>query len=150
MLYHKHYPIRLLAAPVPRDLSFSKIIKCNLGCLAHVHKFTAISTKNYCSLHNCNFEAIKLFILASSLLHYSHVCFVSSVRSSYSQPNLLLIQHPPTHFFRSHRSSILDFHFLSHYSNSYIKGNHLTYLLTHEYLMGTTGYHCKIVQDSAR
>merc|ERR1711944_285401 len=32
-------------------------------------------------------------------------------------PDLLLI-HPP-HFFRSHRSSTLDFHFLSHYS--YIK-----------------------------
>ena len=34
---------------------------------------------------------------------------------------------PPTHFFRSHRSSILDFHFLSHYS--FIKGNHWTHLL---------------------
>ena len=47
--------------------------------------------------------------------------FVSSVRSSNSHPNLLLI-HPTTtstHFFRSHRSSTLDFHFLSHYS--YIK-----------------------------
>ena len=42
--------------------------------------------------------------------------FVSSVRSSYSHPDLLLIT---THFFRSHRSSTLDFHFLSHYS--YIK-----------------------------
>ena len=45
--------------------------------------------------------------------------FVSSVRSSNSHPDLLLIQPPPTHFFRSHRSSKLDFHFLSHYS--YIK-----------------------------
>merc|ERR1711952_201381 len=42
----------------------------------------------------------------------------SSVRSSNSHPDLLVIQHPP-HFFRSHRSSTLDFHFLSHYS--YIK-----------------------------
>ena len=54
--------------------------------------------------------------------------FVSSVRSSYSHPDLL-VTHPP-HFFRSHRSSTLDFHFLSHYS--YIKairlykGNHWT------------------------
>merc|ERR1712015_481452 len=55
----------------------------------------------------------------------------SSVRSSYRHPDLLLIHHhPPTHFFRSHRSSTLDFHFLSHYS--YIKaimlnkGNHWT------------------------
>ena len=53
--------------------------------------------------------------------------FVSSVRSSNSHPDLLLTQHPP-HFFRSYRSSTLDFHFLSHYS--YIKaimlykGNH--------------------------
>merc|ERR1711873_303616 len=47
----------------------------------------------------------------------------SSVRSSYSHPDLLLIQHPPTHFFRSHRSSTLDFHFVSHYS--YIKATML-------------------------
>ena len=46
------------------------------------------------------------------------VKLVSSVRSSNSHPDLLVIQHP-THFFRSHRSSTLDFHFLSHYS--YIK-----------------------------
>ena len=43
---------------------------------------------------------------------------ISSVRSSYSHPDLLVIQHP-THFFRSHRSSTLDFDFLSHYR--YIK-----------------------------
>jgi len=34
---------------------------------------------------------------------------------------------PPNHFFRSQQSSILDFHFLSHYSN--IKGNHWTHQL---------------------
>ena len=41
---------------------------------------------------------------------------ISSVRSSYSHPDLLLINHHPPHFFRSHRSSTttLDFHFLSH------------------------------------
>ena len=39
---------------------------------------------------------------------------VSSVRSSNSHPDLLVIHPPPpTHFFRSHRSSTLDFHFLS-------------------------------------
>ena len=58
--------------------------------------------------------------------------FVSSVRSSNSHPNLLVIQHP-THFFRSHRSSTLDFHFLSHYSyikaKMLYKGNHWTQLL---------------------
>merc|ERR1711952_36181 len=48
----------------------------------------------------------------------NHWCFVSSVRSSNSHPNLLVIHHPP-HFFRSHRSSTLDLHILSHYS--YIK-----------------------------
>merc|ERR1712122_86322 len=47
----------------------------------------------------------------------SIMAIFSSVRSSNSHPDLLLI-HPP-HFFRSHRSSTLDFHFLSHYS--YIK-----------------------------
>merc|ERR1712004_93782 len=41
----------------------------------------------------------------------------SSVRRSYSHPDLLLTN--PTYFFRSQRSSTLDFHFLSHYS--YIK-----------------------------
>merc|ERR1711952_342218 len=62
-----------------------------------------------------------------------YMAISSSVRSSYSHPDLLLIHHHPpttTHFFRSHRSSTLDFHFLSHYS--YIKaimlykGNHWT------------------------
>merc|ERR1712004_561888 len=56
---------------------------------------------------------------------------ISSVRSSSSHPDLLLIHHhhPPT-FSVTHRSSTLDFHFLSHYS--YIKakmlyrGNHWT------------------------
>merc|ERR1712004_306970 len=54
----------------------------------------------------------------------------SSVRSSYSHPDLILTHHHHPHFFRSHRSSTLDIHFLSHYS--YIKaimlykGNHWT------------------------
>ena len=58
------------------------------------------------------------------------IVLVSSVRSSYSHPDLLLTHPTTTHFFRSHRSSTLDFHFLSHYS--YIKaimlykGNHWT------------------------
>merc|ERR1712101_56642 len=44
----------------------------------------------------------------------------SSVRSSNSHPDLLVIHHHHgPHFFRPHRSSTLDFHFLSHYS--YIK-----------------------------
>merc|ERR1712082_46037 len=47
----------------------------------------------------------------------SRMAIFSSVRSSNSHPDLLVIH--PTHFFRSHRSSTLDFHFLSH--NSYIK-----------------------------
>merc|ERR1711952_384118 len=46
-----------------------------------------------------------------------YMAIFSSVRSSNSHPDLLVI-HPP-HFFRSHRSSTLDFHFLSHYC--YIK-----------------------------
>ena len=44
---------------------------------------------------------------------------VSSVRSSNSHPDLLVTHHQHPHFFRSHRSPTLDFHFLSHYS--YIK-----------------------------
>ena len=48
-------------------------------------------------------------------LSHFQVChfFISSVTSSYSHPDLLLIHHPTTHFFRSHRSSTLDFHLLS-------------------------------------
>ena len=94
----------------------------------------------------------------------SIMAIFSSVRSSNSHPDLLLIhhqQHP--HFFRSHRSSTLDFHFLSHYS--YIKGNHWTHLLAtcipYGYNMlqkGATSRNmvqhvvpwCKIVQDGAR
>ena len=55
------------------------------------------------------------------------------------------------HFFRSHRSSTLDFHFLSH--NSYIKaimlykGNHWTHLLT---TCIPYGYNRISLQDSAR
>ena len=78
----------------------------------------------------------KLGLLFHTHLPFSNIflCFIcslsSSVRSFYSHPDLLLIHPPPTNFFRSHRSSTLDFHFLSHYS--YIKaimlykGNHWT------------------------
>ena len=44
-----------------------------------------------------------------------YIFLVSSVRSSYSHPDQLLIHHHPT-FSVTHRSSTLDFHFLSHYS----------------------------------
>ena len=67
--------------------------------------------------------------------------FISSVRSSNSHLDLLV-----THrFFRSHRVSILDFHFLSHYS--YIKGNHWTHLLA---TCIPYGYNRTSLQDSAR
>ena len=60
---------------------------------------------------------------------------ISSVRSSNSHPDLLLTHHHhPTHFFRSHRSSTLDFHFLSHYS--YIKAIKLSLLLGAIVLIG--------------
>merc|ERR1712067_112442 len=49
----------------------------------------------------------------------SIMAIFSSVRSSYSRPDLLLTHPTPPHFFKSQRSSTLDFHFLSH--NSYIK-----------------------------
>ena len=45
----------------------------------------------------------------------SIMAIFSSVRSSNSHPDLLLIHHHPT-FSVTHRSSTLDFHFLSHYS----------------------------------
>merc|ERR1711978_196678 len=49
----------------------------------------------------------------------SIMAIFSSVRSSHSHPDLLVTQQQHPHFFRSHRSSTLDFHFLRHYS--YIK-----------------------------
>merc|ERR1712163_30424 len=48
-----------------------------------------------------------------------YMAIFSSVRSFNSHPDLLLTHPTTTHFFRSHRSSTLDFHFLIHYS--YIK-----------------------------
>ena len=59
-----------------------------------------------------------LFFLHFLISPFLFSIFISSVRSSYSHPDLLLIHHHPTHFFRSHRSSTLDFHFLSHYSTA--------------------------------
>ena len=63
---------------------------------------------------------------------------VSFVRSSNSHPDLLLTHHHHHHhplFFRSHRSSTMDLHFLNQYS--YIKGNHCTGLICwlHVYLI---------------
>ena len=72
-----------------------------------------------------------------------HSYFDSSVRSSNSHPDLLLIT--STHFFRSHRSSTLDFHFLSHYS--YINGNHWTHQLA---TCLPYKYNRTSLQDSAR
>ena len=88
--------------------------------------------------------------LRDALRLYTQAFFISSVRSSNSHPDLLVIQHP-THFFRSHRSSTLDFHFLSHYS--YIKaiklykGNYWTHLLA---TCIPYGYNRTSLQDSAR
>ena len=70
---------------------------------------------------------------------------IVSVRSSYNHPDLLLIHHQHPHFFRSHRSSIQDFHFLSHYS--YIKGNHWTHMLA---TCIPYGYNRTSLPDSAR
>ena len=76
--------------------------------------------------------------------------FVSSVRSSNSHPHLLVTQQQHPHFFRSHRSSTLDFHFLSQYS--YIKaikldkGNQSTHLLA---IFIPYGYNRTSLQDSA-
>ena len=75
----------------------------------------------------------------------------SSVRSSNSHPDLLLIHHPQ--FFRY--TPVLDLYFLSHYS--YIKGNHWTHLLAtcipdgynRTSLQGGARW-CKMVQDGAR
>ena len=74
--------------------------------------------------------------------------FVSSVRSSNSHPVGMASRpnsDPPPTFSVTHRSLILDFHFLSHYS--YIKGNHCTHLLA---TCIPYGYKKASLQDSAR
>ena len=71
----------------------------------------------------CKFKSKKMYIRYKVYTLYRMVyksgrceifCFfVSSIRSSNSHHDLLVIyQHP--HFFRSHQSSTLGFHFLSH------------------------------------
>ena len=77
---------------------------------------TCINTKT--NTNNKTLEIVDERNLSMVLKMTLSTKIFSSVRSVYSHPDLLLIQHPP-HFFRSHRSSTLDFHFLSHYS--YIK-----------------------------
>merc|ERR1711873_292961 len=75
--------------------------------------------------HTLAYSGILLHTLAYSgilwhTLAYSGILSIlSSVRSSSSHPDLLLIHHHHPTFSVTHRSSTLDFHFLSHYS--YIK-----------------------------
>ena len=103
--------------------------------LLHSNKFTFSPTSRHSHPHSprslkmCskpkfifswNSAQVKLFIYQplTSERAVTIAQVISSVRSSNSHPDLLLIHppHPTTHFFRSHRSSIttLDFHFLSH------------------------------------
>ena len=107
-----------------------------------------INSDGYISKHDIqSMISISIYII----VYYIHIIF-SSVRSSYSHPDLLVIHHHhPTHIFRSHRSSTLDFHFLSHYS--YIKaiklykGNQWTHLLA---ICIPYGYNRTSLQGSAR
>ena len=66
----------------------------------------------------CPEEKCHIHIIGESWEVLNLLTIVSSVRSSNSHPDLLLVI-TTTHFFRSHQASTLDFHFLSHYS--YIK-----------------------------
>ena len=81
--------------------------------------------------------------------------FVSSVRSSKSHPDLLLI-YPPTHPL-FHITPVLNTGLSLSELYSYIKAIRLdikaiTGLISwlHVYIVVTTGHHCKIVQDSGR
>ena len=76
-----------------------------------------------------------------------YLVFISSVRSSNSHPDLLVI-HQPTPLFQI--TPVLNT------GLSLFEPLQLSKAITglicwlHVYLMGTTGHHCKIVQDSAR
>merc|ERR1712240_816943 len=78
--------------------------------------------------HTLEFSGILLPTLTYSGILWNTLAY--SVRSSYSHPDLLVTQQQHPHFFRSHRSSTLYFHFLSHYSYKkailLYKGNHWT------------------------
>ena len=69
----------------------------------------------------------------------SIMAIFSSVRSSYSHPDLLVIHHPLFQILHVGHYITLDFQFLCHYS--YIKSNHWTHLLA---------TYIPFVQDSAR
>ena len=81
------------------------------------------------------------------------VLVVSAVRSSYSHPDLLLIQQHPLFQITSVLNTGLS---LSEPPQLYKGYNAISKAITglicwlHVYRKGTTGHHCKIVQDSAR
>ena len=88
------------------------MITLRIGHIAFLRWTIVIFTVARISI-NLNFNAFNRYSGCPKKMLLSG--FVSSVRSSNSHPDLLLI-HPTTtstHFFRSHRSSTLDFHFLS-------------------------------------
>ena len=125
-------------------------------------KLSSTSYANYCTkykhygiqiqiLQNTNINANTCFLLAELSSQASRgqptATFCANCGTQYSRklafkvllaPSGALIAIPtyywsPPHFFRSHRSSTLDFHFLSHYSPikaiMLYKGNHWTNLL---------------------
>ena len=102
-----HCPMRIAHCPLP-------IAHCSLPMIARC-AWTKKPLQRRIAVRSVSCEP---GLLSEGGEDFLCIVFVSSVRSSNSHPNLLVIQHP-THFFRSHRSSTLDFHFLSHYS--YIK-----------------------------
>ena len=101
----------------------------------------------YSTIGRINDQALE-YLKEDRNINVNHVVtiiiIVSSVRSSNSHPDQLLVS-TSTHFFRSHWSSTLDFHFLSH--NSYIKSNLWTHLLA---IRIPYGYNRTSLQDSAR
>merc|ERR1712012_886833 len=92
------------------------------GILWHTLACSGILWHNQCIIRNC--------LRSVPLPCGQYMAIFSSVRSSYSHPDLLVTQQQHPHFFRSHRSSTLYFHFLSHYSYKkailLYKGNHWT------------------------
>ena len=76
----------------------------------------------------------------------SIMAIFSSVRSSYSHPDLLLIHHPT---FSDHTGP-------RHWTFTFWATTAISKAITglicwlHVYLISTTGHHCKIVEDSAR
>ena len=121
--YHRSSLIHELTAVTNMTIGRCKVWKSNYSCWYQSTPSTTVGGILFQAglLSGKRTRKRTAIFTVSSEFEWTKSTIFSSVRSSYSHTHLLLIHHQqqPPHFFRSHQSSTLDFHFLSHYS--YIK-----------------------------